>query len=96
MIVCVLVKIHLLKFAFQSEKKRALLGFILWCCNGRDEMEIPVKARYDGEYVENLKRSSISGAMMDARCFLGTIMAVMRHDGVVEGGTGEMHRKPKK
>ena len=60
--------------------------------NGRDELEIPVKARYDGEYVESLKRSSISGAMMDARCFLGTIAAVLHHDGVVEGGTGEMHR----
>lgn len=55
--------------------------------NGRDELEIPVKARLDGEYVE--KQSFI----FDVKCFFGTIGKVLNHDGVVEGGVGEMKRK---
>lgn len=50
--------------------------------NGRDELEIPVKARLDGEYVRKM------GPLMDIRCFIGTIFSVLRSDGVVEGGTG--------
>lgn len=53
--------------------------------NGRDELEIPVKARFDGEYVEKM------GLKMDLRCFLGTFLSVLRGDGVVEGGTGAIH-----
>ncbi len=53
--------------------------------NGRDELEIPVKARFDGEYVEKM------GLRMDLRCFFGTFLSVFRGDGVVEGGTGAMH-----
>ena len=49
--------------------------------NGRDELEIPVKAKLDGEYVEKL------GFGFDCKCFFGTIFSVLRHDGVVEGGT---------
>lgn len=52
--------------------------------NGRDELEIPVKAKLDGEYVQKLS------FLFDCKCFLGTILAVLRHDGVVEGGTGAM------
>ena len=55
--------------------------------NGRDELEIPVKAKLDGEYVEKF------GPLMDIKCFLGTITAVLFHKGVVEGGTGEMKKK---
>lgn len=47
--------------------------------NGRDELEIPVKARLDGEYVEKLS------FLFDCKCFFGTIGKVLRHDGVVEG-----------
>lgn len=54
--------------------------------NGRDELEIPVKAKLDGEYVEKLSFA------MDVKCFFGTILAVLRHDGVVEGGTGAMKK----
>ena len=61
--------------------------------NGRDELEIPVKAKLDGEYVQALKKSSISGFVMDCKCFLGTITSVLHHDGVVEGGTGELHKE---
>ena len=50
--------------------------------NGRDELEIDVKARLDGEYVEKLS------FLFDVRCFFGTIFHVLRSDGVVEGGTG--------
>lgn len=50
--------------------------------NGRDELEIDVKARLDGEYVKKLSFS------FDCKCFLGTIKSVIKSDGVVEGGTG--------
>ena len=50
--------------------------------NGRDELEIDVKARYDGEYVERMSLS------FDIRCILGTVTAVLSRDGIVEGGTG--------
>ncbi len=55
--------------------------------NGRDELEIEDKARLDGEYVERMSFG------FDCKCFFGTIAAVFRHDGVVEGGTGELHRE---
>ena len=54
--------------------------------NGRDELEIPVKAKLDGEYVEKM------GPAMDLRCFFGTFVSVLRGDGVVEGGTGAMQQ----
>ena len=50
--------------------------------NGRDELEIPVKAKLDGEYVEKMS------FLFDCKCFFGTILAVVRRDGVLEGGTG--------
>lgn len=52
--------------------------------NGRDELEIPVKAELDGEYVRHMS------FQLDCRCFLGTIVKVIKHDGVVEGGTGQL------
>ena len=52
--------------------------------NGRDELEIEEKARLDGEYAERLS------FLFDCRCFFGTVAAVLRRDGVVEGGTGAM------
>lgn len=54
--------------------------------NGRDELEIPVKAKLDGDYV-----SDISIAM-DWKCFWGTIVKVLKGDGVVEGGTGSLEK----
>ena len=57
--------------------------------NGRDELEIPIKAKLDGEYVEKM------GFLMDVKCFFGTILSVLKSDGVVEGGTGEMQRREK-
>ena len=55
--------------------------------NGRDELEIDVKAKLDGEYVEKMS------FIFDCKCFLGTITSVLKSDGVVEGGTGEMNKK---
>lgn len=55
--------------------------------NGRDELEIADKARLDGEYVEKMSFA------FDCKCFFGTIKSVLRHDGVVEGGTGEMKKE---
>jgi O-antigen biosynthesis protein WbqP len=50
--------------------------------NGRDELPIEVKAKLDSEYAENI------GLRMDVKCFFGTIVSVVKSDGVVEGGTG--------
>lgn len=55
--------------------------------NGRDELEIPVKAKLDGEYVKHIS------FRFDCICFLKTITSVLKHDGVVEGGTGEIKKK---
>lgn len=55
--------------------------------NGRDELEIPVKAKLDGVYVKNI------GLRMDLKCLAGTIISVMKKDGVIEGGTGVMKKK---
>lgn len=54
--------------------------------NGRDELEIPVKAKLDGEYVEKMS------FLFDCKCFVGTVLSVLKHDGVVEGGTGAMDK----
>ena len=58
--------------------------------NGRDELEIPVKAKLDGEYVEKMSFA------FDCKCFFGTIKSVLKSDGVVEGGTGEMKKEAEK
>ena len=47
--------------------------------NGRDELPIPVKAKFDGEYVQKLSFK------MDCKCFFLTIFKVLKSDGVVEG-----------
>lgn len=55
--------------------------------NGRDELEIDEKARLDGEYVKRLS------FLMDLKCFFGTFSSVLKHEGVVEGGTGTLHKE---
>ena len=55
--------------------------------NGRDELEIPVKAALDGEYVQKMSFG------FDCKCFFGTIKSVLKSDGVVEGGTGELKKQ---
>lgn len=58
--------------------------------NGRDELKIDLKARLDGEYAEKVS------FLLDSRCFFETIFSVLRSDGVVEGGTGELHKQEEK
>ncbi len=55
--------------------------------NGRDELEIPIKAALDGEYV---KRMSFG---FDVKCLAKTVVSVFKHEGVVEGGTGSMKKE---
>jgi len=57
--------------------------------NGRDELPIDIKARLDGQYVEQI------GFIMDAKCFFGTIASIVKSDGVVEGGTGAVKEAKK-
>ena len=57
--------------------------------NGRDELPIDVKAKLDGEYVRKLN------FLFDCKCFFGSIGVVLKHDGVVEGGTGAMQKEQK-
>lgn len=61
--------------------------------NGRDELEIPVKAKFDGEYAAALNAGKFKGFAMDVKCFFGTIKSVLKSEGVVEGGTGEMKKQ---
>lgn len=56
--------------------------------SGRDELEIADKARIDGEYAAALTSGGLKAAGMDLKCFFGTIKSVLKHDGVIEGGTG--------
>ena len=67
-----------------NDIKPGLSGWAQIC--GRDELEIDDKASLDGEYVRNMS------FLFDCRCFFGTAFSVFRGDGVVEGGTGELHK----
>ena len=55
--------------------------------NGRDELPIEVKAKFDGEYVERMS------FLFDFKCFFGTIAVVIKRDCVIEGGTGKLQKK---
>jgi O-antigen biosynthesis protein WbqP len=64
---------------------KLLPGLTGWAqINGRDELPIEIKARYDGEYARRI------GLAMDVRCFFGTIISVIKKEGVLEGGTGNL------
>lgn len=65
-----------------------LPGLTGWAqVNGRDELEIDVKAKLDGEYVSKMS------FLFDCKCFLMTITSVLKSDGVVEGGTGNIEKE---
>lgn len=55
--------------------------------NGRDELEINIKSKYDGDYVQHMS------FLFDVKCFIGTMISVARHEGVVEGGTGSIKKR---
>jgi len=71
-----------------NDVKPGLSGWAQIC--GRDELEISVKAKLDGEYARKIS------FLFDCKCFFGTITSVLKRDGVVEGGTGEIHKKEEK
>ena len=58
--------------------------------NGRDELEIPVKAELDGKYCKNI------GFKMDMKCFFGSVGVFSGDKSVVEGGTGEIKKQEQK
>jgi len=67
-----------------------LPGLTGWAqINGRDELPIKVKAKLDGEYVEKIS------LCMDLKCFFGTIISVLKSDGVIEGGIGTTEKNSK-
>lgn len=55
--------------------------------NGRDELPIPQKAKLDGEYVQNISFA------FDMKCFVYTVLSVIKHDGVVEGNEGKVRKE---
>ena len=55
--------------------------------SGRDELEIDIKAALDGEYTNKIS------FLFDCKCFISTITSVLKREGVVEGGTGELHKE---
>lgn len=78
----------------ERDKYRAndiLPGLTGWAqINGRDELEIPVKAKLDGEYVRKMS------FFFDLKCLFGTVFSVLKSDGVVEGGTGTLKKEKTK
>lgn len=68
---------------FANDVKPGLTGWAQ--INGRDELEIGEKAKLDGYYIDNISFS------FDIKCFFLTIFSVLKHDGVVEGGTGVLN-----
>lgn len=61
--------------------------------SGRDELEIPEKAKLDGVYAKELSKSSFAGFRMDMKMFFGSIFSVLKHEGIVEGGTGALAKE---
>lgn len=76
-----------------NDVKPGLTGYAQ--INGRDELEIPVKAKFDGEYAKAIKKGGFHAFGMDVRCFFLSLIKVFKKDGVVEGGTGKMNGKEK-
>ena len=63
--------------------------------NGRDAIEIPEKAKLDGEYTEALKKGGFHAFFWDIKCVFLSVFKVFKSDGVVEGGTGELNKEKK-
>lgn len=70
------------------QANNTLPGLTGWAqINGRDELPIEIKAKLDGYYVKKMS------FFMDLHCFIVTIFSVLKSEGVIEGGTGEIARK---
>lgn len=57
--------------------------------NGRDELPVDVKAKFDGEYIEKMS------FLFDCKCFFGTFLKVLRGDGIVEGAQSQAPQREK-
>ena len=57
--------------------------------NGRDELDIPTKAKFDGEYVQKMSFA------FDCKCFFGTFRSVLHSEGVVEGRAKSSEKEDK-
>lgn len=68
-----------------NDVRPGLSGWAQIC--GRDELEIPAKAKLDGEYTKNLS------FRFDLKCFFKTIISVLKSEGVVEGGVDELEKE---
>ena len=78
----------------QYEADSVLPGLTGWAqVNGRDELKIADKARLDGDYVRALRRGGFAAFSMDLRCFMKTILSVVRRDGVLEGEQDKEEKK---
>lgn len=63
--------------------------------NGRDELPINIKAKFDGEYTEKLNQGGFVAFFMDCKCFMNTILKVIKSDGIVEGSSPDNYEKKK-
>ena len=61
--------------------------------NGRDELDIPTKAKFDGEYTAALNAGNFRGFIMDMKCIFGTVVSVLKSDGIVEGSANETKKQ---
>ena len=74
-----------------------LPGLTGWAqVNGRDELEIPVKAKMDGKYARALRKNSMTGFCIDFDVLVRTVTSVLHSEGVVEGGTGSLNKEQNK
>lgn len=62
--------------------------------NGRDELEVPVKAKFDGEYARCLNEGKFKGFFMDLKCLFGTIKTVLKCEGVADGDFVDLTENP--
>lgn len=71
----------LIKERDKYEANDILPGLTGWAqINGRDEIPIEDKAKLDGYYVDHM------GLKIDLKCFFGTILSILKSDGISEGG----------
>lgn len=61
--------------------------------SGRDELKIEEKAKLDGVYAAELRKSNVSGFIMDMKMFFGSVFAVLKREGIIEGGTGQLAKE---
>lgn len=62
--------------------------------NGRDELELEDKAKLDGDYTKILNKGKVQAFIFDFKCFFGTILSVIKKEGVVEGRHGTKFYNP--